>query len=73
MCFSLSFSLHSKKKKNKTKHGSRTSLVTQWSRTCLEMQETWVQSMVLEDPTCHRATKPVHNDLACAEPGNYSY
>ena len=27
----------------------RTSLVTQWSRTCLEMQETQVQSMVQED------------------------
>lgn len=25
------------------------------------MQETWVQSLVREDPTCWRATKPIHN------------
>ena len=24
------------------------------------MQETWVQSLVWEDPTCHGATKPMH-------------
>ena len=24
------------------------------------MQGTWVQSLVWEDPTCHRVTKPVH-------------
>ena len=26
------------------------------------MQETWVQSLVLEDPKCQGATKPVHNN-----------
>ena len=39
-----------------------TSLVVQWLRICLPMQETRVRSLVWEDPTCHRATKPVcHN------------
>ena len=35
------------------------------------MQETWVQPLVWEDPTGHRATKSVgHNYWACAlEPG----
>ena len=35
------------------------------------MQETWVRSLVWEDPTCHGATKLVcHNSWACAlEPG----
>ena len=29
---------------------------------CLLVQETRVQSLIQEDPTCHRATKPVsHN------------
>ena len=23
---------------------------------------TWVQSLIQEDPTCHRATKPVHHN-----------
>ena len=38
------------------------------------MQETWVQSLVWEDPTCHGATKPVcHNYGACAlELGNHN-
>ena len=34
------------------------SLVVQWLRICLPMQGTWVQSLVLEDPTCRGATKP---------------
>lgn len=30
-------------------------------------QETWVQPLIWKDPTCHRATQPVHhNYLACA-------
>ena len=33
-------------------------LVVQWLRICLPMQGTQVRSLVLEDPTCHRATKP---------------
>ena len=33
-----------------------TSLVVQWLRICLLMQETWVRSLPLEDPTCCRGT-----------------
>ena len=37
-------------------------LVVQWLRIHLPMQGTWVQSLVWEDPTCPRATKPLcHN------------
>ena len=44
-----------------------TSLMVQWLRICLPMQGTWVRSLVQEDPTCRRATKPVHqNCRACA-------
>ena len=36
--------------------------MVQWLRICWPVQETWVQSMVQEDPTCFGATKPVsHN------------
>ena len=43
-----------------------TSLVVQWLRTHLLMQGTWVWSLILEDPTCHGATKPVHdNNWVC--------
>ena len=39
-----------------------TSLVAQWLRILLPMQGTWVRSLVWEDFTCHRATKPMgHN------------
>ena len=45
----------------------RTSLIVQWIRIRLLMQETRVQSLVQEDPTCQRATKPVgHNRWAHA-------
>ena len=37
----------------------RTSLVAKWLRIRLPMQGTRVRSLVWEDPTCHRATKPV--------------
>ena len=38
------------------------SLVAQWLRVCLPMQETRVRALVWEDPTCRGATKPVsHN------------
>ena len=37
---------------------SRISLVVQWLRICLPVQGTQVWSLVCEDPTCHRATKP---------------
>ena len=47
-------------------HKVGTSLVVQWLRICLPMQGTQVQSLVQEDPTCHRATKPVHHNYwAC--------
>ena len=40
----------------------RASLVVQWLRICLSIQETRVRALVWEDPTCHRATGPVsHN------------
>ena len=38
------------------------SLIVQWLRTCLPMQETWVQILVWKDPTCHGATQPVCYD-----------
>ena len=38
------------------------SLVAQWSRIRLPMQGTRVRALVREDPTCHRATKPVHHN-----------
>ena len=41
---------------------SRASLVAQWLRICLLTQGTRVRALVWEDPTCHRATRPVsHN------------
>ena len=39
-----------------------TSLVAQWLRIRLPMQETPVQSLVQEDPTCRGATKPVRHN-----------
>ena len=39
-----------------------TSLVAQWLRICLPTQGTWVRSLVWEDPTCRRATKPVRHN-----------
>ena len=60
------------------KVSGRTSLVVQWLRICLLMQGTRVRSLVREDPTCRRATKPVHHNYwacvlqllkpACLEP-----
>ena len=41
---------------------SRASLMAQWLRIRLPMQETWVRALVWEDPTCRGATRPVsHN------------
>ena len=34
--------------------------MVKWFRIHLLMQGTWVQSLVQEDPMCHRATRPVH-------------
>ena len=39
-----------------------TSLVVQWLRIHLPMQGTRVQSLVQEDPTCRRATKPMRHN-----------
>ena len=37
------------------------SLVVQWLRIPLLMQETRVSSLAQKDPTCRRATKPKHH------------
>ena len=39
-----------------------TSLVAQWLRIRLPMQGTQVRVLVWEDPTCRRATKPMHHN-----------
>ena len=44
---------------NRKKAAFRASLVVQWLRICLPMQETWVWFRVWEDPTRHKATKCV--------------
>ena len=41
------------------KKTNRASLVAQWLRICLLMQETRVRALVWEDPTCHGAAGPV--------------
>ena len=41
---------------------SGTSLVVQWLTICLPVQGTQVRSLVLEDPTCCGATKPVRHN-----------
>ena len=41
----------------------RASLVAQWERIHLPMQEMWVRFLIREDPTCRGATKPMcHNN-----------
>ena len=57
------------------KSEARTSLVAQWLRIRLPMQDTRVQALVWEDPTCHGAMKPVHHNYwACAlEPVSHNY
>ena len=49
--------------------------MAEWLRIRLPTQGTRVQSLVQEDPTCHRATKSVcHNYWACAlEPVSHNY
>ena len=47
----------------KSAGGRGASLVVQWLRIHLLMQETQVQSLVWEDPTCGGATKPVLHNL----------
>ena len=65
-------SLH---RNGKIKHNEVASLVVQWLRIRLLMQETQRRALVREDPTCRGATKPVrHNYWACAlEPFSHSY
>ena len=75
---SLSLNLYqhiNKKLKKEWKFHLRASLVAQWQRIHLPMQETWVRSLVWEDPTCSGATKPVyHNYWARAlEPRSRNY
>ena len=41
---------------------SRASLVAQWLRIRLLMQGTRVRALLWEDPTCRRATKPMHHN-----------
>ena len=52
-----------------------TYLVAQWLRIRLPVQETQVQALVREDPTCCGATKPVHHSYwACAlDPASHNY
>ena len=40
----------------------RASLMVQWLWMHLPIQWTWVWSLVQEDPTCCRATKPMHHN-----------
>ena len=48
-------------------HGQGASLVAQWLRIRLPMQETWVRALVREDPTCRKAAGPAHHNYqACA-------
>ena len=53
----------------------RASLVAQWWRTPLPMQETAVWSLIWKDSTCRGAAKPMcHHYWACAlEPGRLNY
>ena len=48
--------------------------MVQWWRICLPIQETWIRPLIREDPTCLRATKPMHHNYwACSlEPGSHS-
>ena len=51
------------------------SLVAQWLRIRLPTQGTRIWALVRENPTCHRATKPVHHNYwACTlEPMSHNY
>ena len=49
--------------------------VASWYRIHLPLQETWIGSLIWEDPTCCGSTKPErHNYWACArEPGSHNH
>ena len=48
---------------------SGASLVSQQQRICLPMQGKQVWLLIKEDPTCHRATKPMHHNYWALESG----
>ena len=52
--------LNIKPEAKKVREGA--SLVAQWLRICLPMQDTRVRALVREDPTCRGATKPVRHN-----------
>ena len=56
-CMLLHLNSDSRGIKKVKKYGA--SLVAQWLRICLLMQETRVRALVWEDPTCHGAVGPV--------------
>ena len=58
----LTLHLKELEKEEQTKPEVRASLVAQWLRICLLVQETRVRALVWEDPTCRRAMRPMgHN------------
>ena len=64
LIYSLNF-LNKRQKNSFSKNQDWASLLVQWLRICLAMQRTLVQSLVWEDPTSYRATKPMgHNHSA---------
>ena len=40
----------------------RASLAAQWSRIRVPVQETRARALILEDPICHAATKPLRHN-----------
>ena len=58
----LTLHLKELEKEEQTKPKVRASLVVQWLRICLPMQGTQVQTLVQDDPTCRRATKPMRHN-----------
>ena len=50
----------SKEQKRSIRMTNHILLVVQWLRIHLPMQRTWVQSLVWEDSTCCRPTKPMY-------------
>ena len=57
-----------------SKRGHWGSPVTQWLRIHLPVQESQVRSLIWEDPTCRRATEPVHDNYwaSALEPRNHA-
>ena len=63
--FCIQLICHLSIKAVKTNHfqNARASLVAQWLRILLPMQETWVRALVREDPTCRGATKLMRHNF----------